>query len=88
MIGRQAAREIVVLPPSANSYILPVDSVERMFYNAIKRGGEIHMTAEEAYAEYLKMDAQRRIEFKAFISALLESEDSASLPPFSLAKIV
>ena len=45
------------------------------------------MTAEEAYAEYLNMDYEQRGEFKAFIAALLESEDSASLPPFSLGEL-
>lgn len=39
----------------------------------------VHMTREEAYKIALEMNEEDRAAFKAFLSALLENEDTALL---------
>ena len=54
-----------------------------MFYCV--EGGAVLMTKEEVYLLAMKMSEEERAEFKAFLSALLESEDTAQ-PPASAPK--
>ena len=52
-----------------------------MFYCV--EGGAVLMTKEEAYWLAMEMGEVDRAEFKAFLAALLESEDTAQ-PPASV----
>ena len=81
-LGYKEKQQFAVGRTSSNSPKLPVAKIELMFYNGpylIWRRA-VYMTREEVYRMALKLSGEERTEFKAFLSALLESGDTAQPP--------